>query len=123
MAIALSIPQRSYNAGQLFGPTTFSIAAGSTGMELKLTNPSVWPVGDIASLSLEVSYDNGLTWVALGGLVINGNSQGVNDEYLGLVNGASLKARYPQAANATTKGRAQASVLKTFTAAINVTSI
>jgi hypothetical protein len=119
---ALSVPQRSYTAGQSFGPTTFNLQSGAKEMRLTFTNPSGWPTGNIATLTMQISYDNGNTWTELGGLTLNGDAQGVNDEMLGIISGASLSSTFPLPANATSKGRAQAQVLKTFTTAITVTS-
>lgn len=120
---ALAVPQRTYNAGQSFGPQVFAISVGAVGMQIVFTNPTGWPLGDIATIALEISYDDGVTFSPLGGLTMNGDVQGVNDPMLGVISGATLKAGFPLPATATTKGRASATVLKTFTTAISVNTM
>jgi len=120
---ALNVPQRTYNQGQSFGPQAFGISAGAVGMQFAFTNPSGWPLGDIATITLEISYDNGVTFSPLGGLTVNGDTQGVTDPNLGVISGATFKAGFPQPATATTKGRASAQVLQTFTTAISVNTM
>jgi|SRR5581483_11704464 len=120
---ALNVPQHTYNTGQSFGPQAFGISAGAVWMQFVFTNPSGWPLGDIATITLEISYDNGVTFSALGSFTVNGDSQGVNDPYVGVISGATFKAGFPQPADANTKGRASAQVLKTFTTAISVNTM
>lgn len=122
MATVLNVPRRTYNAGQNFGPTVFNIAVGVTTFQAVFTNPSGWPMGDIATMDMDYSYDNGVTWASCGGMTINGDNQGLTDPFIGLISGATFKCGIPTPATSTTKGRVSASVLKTFTTAISVIS-
>lgn len=122
MALVFSVPQNTYTAGQNLMPTVFSISPGVGGVKITLTNPSGWPLGDIATMSFDISVDNGATWIPQGGMSVNGSRQGETDPQIGLISGAYFKATFAQAANATTKGRVQAQAIKTFTTAIAVGS-
>jgi hypothetical protein len=70
MVIILSIPSISRNAGTYNIPAQ-SLGVSANAIQIAITRASL-PLGNVADISMELSADNGNTWVFIGGINLGG---------------------------------------------------
>ena len=110
------------NAGQNVN-AAHQLPAGTGLIKMEFPYGSDWtPNTDMASISIDVSYDGQVTWQALGGITVSKPSA-LTDSYLGTLAEAYVEASLPQPAGSNTFGRVTANILQSATYSVVLTII
>lgn len=111
---------RKMNAGQNISGT-HQMPAGTSLIKLEFPYDAAWPSNtDMATISLDVSYDGQVTWHPLGGITVSKPSV-LSDPYLGTLTESYTQTALPQIAGANTFGRATVNILQTATYSVILT--